>query len=412
MTMQQTLHPVVLKAPFYQQDGGAGLHRYLDADFINLFRQDVASGQFNGAHFRSWQQEERHSQWDNRPVLRLPTHRTFHLVCCEAACQHLGQPALDPQKITSAGFVIRRITPEGEQSWMLEDGEPLGWQPTPTHQADPDLDRRLRASDLLGKRRQNSAYTGEQTHPMHAILTRDDQGKNHTLLYGYLPLGGFRYHRDSTSATDPGSLTEVSEYEARALPWPFGGRHLSDNHWQESDAEQVTYGKPSPAFLALLRVLVERYQLGDQPSADNRELEQLCAGIRFYDSHYRQPGQSLLEYLKACFGHPENPLVKWLDQQEERSESGLEARRLPDPDGHGSLYGYLQVSEEQAFAFRDLLGQRYRQLVQSLAREIPVPKFGEGEHDVYRIIPFLRTGDTCGREQIVWADASTRSIPF
>ena len=412
MNMRQTLHPAVLKAPFYQQHGGAGLHRYLEADFINRFRQELTSGQFNGTNFRDWQQEEQHSRWDNRPVLRLPTHRTFHLVCCEAACQQLGQPAIDPQKIASAGFVIRRITPEGEQAWILEDGDPLGWQPAPDHQADPDLDRRLRASGLLGQRRQNAAYTGEQTHPMHAIVTRDDQGKNHTLLYGYLPLGGFRYHRDSASATDAGSLAEASEYEARALPWPFGSQHLNGNHWQDNDAEQVTHGKPSPAFLALLRVLVERYQLGDQPSAENRELEELCAGIRFYDSHYRYPGQTLLDYLKTCFRRSDNPLVKWLDEQEDRSESGLEAQRLPDTDGHGSLYGYLRVSEEQAFAFRDLLGQRYRQLVQNLTREIPVPKFGEGEHDLYRIIPFLRTEDACGREQVVWGEDSSRSIPF
>lgn len=408
MNMKQALHPVTLKAPFYQPESGAGLHRYLDADFVNRFRQDVTSGQFESPLYQ-WQDEERHSQWDQRPVLRLPTHRTFHLVCCEAACQQLGQPALDPLNITSAGFVIRRITPQGEQSWMLEDGEPLGWQPAPDHQADPDLDRRLSASGLLGERRQNPAYTGEQTHPLHSLVTRDLQGKNHTLLYGYLPLGGFRYHQDG-AATDPESLGEASEHDA--LPWPFGCTHLSDNHWQESEAEQVNRGTPTPAFVALLRVLAERYLIGDQSSPANRELENLCANIRFFDSHYRYPGQTLLDYLTACFAQSDNPLVAWLNTQQDRSESGLDPQRLPDADGHGVLYGYLSISEEQAFAFRDLLGQRYRQLVQSLAREIPVPKFGEGEHDVYRIIPFLRTPDACGRDQIVWAGEDCQSIPF
>ncbi|NMT64990.1 hypothetical protein [Marinobacter orientalis] len=430
MNMQQKLHPVKLKSPFYQHESGAGLHRYLDADFINRFRQDVVSGHLDAAHGSGWQNEESHSQWDNLPVLRLPTHRTFHLVCCEAVCDQLGQPALDPQKITSAGFVIRRITPEGQQAWMLEGGDVIGWKPAPTHSGDPDLDRRLCASGVLGKRTGNPSYTGEQTHPLHTLGTRDPEGRSRTLLFGYLPLGGFRYHQDATSAVQPESLAEAREFDAQSLHWPFGFRNRAGGQWQDNDVLQVASGQPTLAFLDLVRLLAERYRLGASSTPENKNLEQLCSGIWFHSTpdhlaaHLMKPGleeegllrqyreQTLLDYLRHCFQQAENPLVAWLDQQEERLESGAEPQRLPDSDGSGSLGWHLTLSEEQAYAFRHLLGQRYQQLVLDQAREIPVPKFGDGENDVFRVVPFLRVRNDQGREQIVWADESSQTLPF
>jgi hypothetical protein len=43
MTIAQTVHPVRIKAPFYQDGQQIALHRYLDPDFINRFRQDANS---------------------------------------------------------------------------------------------------------------------------------------------------------------------------------------------------------------------------------------------------------------------------------------------------------------------------------------------------------------------------------
>lgn len=429
MNMQQKLHPVRLNAPFYKPEGGAGLHRYLDSDFINRFRQDVISGHLDGEPFSQWQNEERHSQWDNRPVLRLPTHRTFHLVSCEAVCDQLGQPALHPRRVTSAGFVVRRITPEGEQAWMLDGGDALGWKPAPTHTGDPDLDRRLCASGVLGKRAANPSYTGEQTHPMHILSARDMEGKNHTLLYGYVPLGGFRYHRDAESPVNTDALTEAGRFDAQQLHWPFGFKNQSGGHWRDEHASQVASGETSPAFLGLLKLLVERYRVGSD-IAGNSELEELCSSIWFHDipSHVLLsiPAQELQEsdrirkyrtktvlaYLQDSFGRAQNPLIAWLDQQEERSSNGLETQPLPNPNGSGSISWHLYVSEEQALAFRQLLGQRYQQLVLEQAREIPVPKFGDGKSDLYRIIPFLRARNDQGREQIYWADEGSQTETF
>lgn len=420
MNMRQKLHPVRLNAPFYQPEGGAGLHRYLDSDFVNRFRQDVTLGHLDGHHLSQWQNEERHSQWDSLPVLRLPTHRAFHLVSCEAVCDQLGQPALDPQKVTSAGFVIRRITSEGEQAWMLEGGDALGWKPAPTHPGDPDLDRRLCASGILGKRTENPSYTGEQTHPMHALGTRDQEGKNHTLLYGYLPLGGFRYHREAESPVTPASLTEASHFDAKQMHWPFGFKNQSGGHWQNEDALQVSSGQPTQAFVDLLRLLTERYRVG-YDTKGNSELDELCSGVWFHNVSYesgsytniqRHPTKTLLNYLQDCFGHTKNPLVIWLDQQEERSDNGQQPQPLPNSNGSGALSWHLHISEEQALAFRQLLGQRYQQLVLEQAKEIPIPKFGDGKNDLYRVIPFLRARNDQGREQIYWADEGSQTEAF
>ncbi len=430
MNMQMKLHPIKLKAPFYLTGGGAGLHRYLDPDFVNRFRQDVASGHLTAVNFDGWQNEERHSQWDNRPVLRLPTHRTFHLVCCEAVCDQLGLPALDPQKITSAGFVIRRITPEGEQAWMLEGGDAIGWKPAPQNPGDPDLDRRLCANGLLGNRTSNPSFTGEQTHPLHTLGSRDSKGKLHTLLFGYLPLGGFRYHRDATSAVNSESLEQASKLDAESLRWPFGFQDGTGDHWQDTDALQVSSGQPTLAFLDLIRVLADRYRLGTPGTPENKYLETLCANIWFHDRPRHldflsgKPGpeqedmlsryhrQTLLDYLRDCFQQPENPLVAWLDQQDERSQSGAEPSPLPDSNGSGLLSWHLTLSQEQAYGFRHLLGQRYQELVLDQAREIPVAKFGDGENDVYRVVPFLRARNENGREQIIWADETSQTETF
>lgn len=98
MKTEQVLHPIKLKPPFYQEGGQCGLHRYLDAEFINRFKQDMQRRQFDLPQFNAWQQEERHSRHGQQPVLRLPLHRAFHIVSCEVVCDRFGEPALDPQK--------------------------------------------------------------------------------------------------------------------------------------------------------------------------------------------------------------------------------------------------------------------------------------------------------------------------
>ncbi|MCD9460625.1 hypothetical protein [Marinibactrum halimedae] len=298
------LHAVRLKAPYFSHENthtdayaNSALLRYLDADFINRFRQQIQQGQLNSTDTQAWLAEEQHSVHDQKPVLRLPSHRAFHVVCCEAVCHRFGEPALDPARITSAGFVIRRKDGGQEKAWIIEDGESLGWLPAPTSFRDPDLDRRLCPNGVVHARADKPAYSGEATHPLHPLDAYDEQGKRHTLLFGYLPLGGFYYERNSLAAIDGPSLSQTQDYVARALPWPFGYRNGKGQPWLSQHDKPIVKGVPSQGMFELLRLLVTRYHLGERrleeshlgqtpPQKPNAGLEAIATRLNFIEHRF------------------------------------------------------------------------------------------------------------------------------
>lgn len=438
MTSAQMLHDVRLKAPHFETGERATLLRYLDADFVARFQQDVKKQRFEQAQFADWTQEETHSPFDSKPVLRLPTHRAFHLLCCEVVCERFGRPALDPARITSAGFVIRRLRDGREQAWTLEEGEALGWRDASTGLKDPDLDRRMCANGLLQPRANQATYSGEQTHPLHVLDSTDAKGKRHTLLFGYVPLGGFYYERDAQDPFDAQSRQAVEEVAARSLPWPFGYRDGAPQAWRTDDSAQVDDGVPSTSLFELLRLLVNRYHLGEAGREANAELEALFADIWFYDDarvparlrggpfteHTRELIRGarrlpLTAYLQDCFARgDDNPLVRWIIEQEDAADraGGLDRLAqlapLPDASGNGTLTLSLKLVASDAEDIRHRLGQRFREQTLAQAREIPLPKFGQGENDVYQILPFVRSRNDQGKEQIQWGDGHCRSLQF
>ena len=102
--MLQTVHPIRLRAPFYHGDERAALHRYLDTEFINRFRQDLDQQRFQLPQFGAWLDEERHSRHDDKPVLRLPTHRAFHF--CSDKCVAIRYIAVETDRRSGPG--VRR----------------------------------------------------------------------------------------------------------------------------------------------------------------------------------------------------------------------------------------------------------------------------------------------------------------
>ena len=456
MNQRHAVHDVTLKPAFFEKGRNASLLRYLDPDFINRFQQDVQQKRFDAAQFNDWLEEERHSHHDNHPVLRLPTHRAFHIVCCEVVCNRLGTPALDPAKIASAGFVIRRQSARGQQAWILEDGEPVGWQTRQHPVADPDISRRLCPNGLLHRRTIQPAYSGEQVHPLHPVSVKDEKGKCRTLLFGYVPLGGFYYERDvRLTAADN---AEINELAIANLPWPFGYANGKNRSWDRSDRVQIDRGKPTAACAALITQLVNRYHLGEADRPENQQLETLCSQVSFYDpdvwrripiytaksqkmrsgfDHLFNDGRaeflpvstgiSFTRYLQDCFAQGEdNPLVKWVARVENLADNAGGLHRIGSmpalpavPSGHGgnaTLQDSLAFTESQAESLRSALGQRLRDLTLATSREIPLPKFGQEEEDLFRIIPFVRSyTEQSGKtkhEQITWADTSAQSTTF
>ncbi len=434
-------HPLRLVAPFYAPAGQSGLHRYLDPDFINRFRQDVLRRSFDKPQFSAWIAEDSPTD-GGEPVLRLPLHKTFHVFCCEIVCDRIGQPALDPDRIRSAGFVIRRVGADPEQAWMVEDGVALGWQAAATEQRDPDLYRRLCASGIVHRLPDPPAYNGEETHPLHVLNATDAGGRRHTLLFGYLPLGGSYYLRRPLDGVDDEARRALAEASDKALPWPFGYR--DDNRSRrtagvratpvdrftsagDTGTQVVHGGVPGRPMFELLRLLVSRYHLGESGIADNEALLGLCDRLVFDvpDRPAWQPSvpdgrvTSLGGYLRACFARGgDNPLVAWIARQEQVLEAAADLpeapplHALPMPDGQSGATMTLVVGAADAQEMRELLGQRL--LDQSLAqvREIPLPKFDRGDADLFQIVPFVRALDDDGCERLHWAEYGARSPRF
>ena len=138
-------HTPKLSTPFYADaaDPGMIVHRYFDEQFIPCFLQAAGNGQLTGNAHQAWRLEDRFGRHRDMPHLRLPVHRTFYVACTEVCCDTLGAPALSPERIVSAGFVIRRRGEGGIQRWMLRDGQALGWRSGAIPLHDPNEHRRL-----------------------------------------------------------------------------------------------------------------------------------------------------------------------------------------------------------------------------------------------------------------------------
>lgn len=407
--MANTTHPVQLTAPFYADKAQGGLHRYLDPDFVNHFRHEVSVAA------DALRTPLATTRGHAHPVLALPLHRSFHVFCCEVVCDRLGSPALDPARIESAGFAIRRIGGDEEMAWMLEDGVAIGWQPLVARDRDPDLRRRI-ASLGIGRRRNGgvaiaSSDLGEATHPLHPFAIRDADGRNHTLLFGYVPLGGSYYRLEPPTAEGDNTMREFLDEAARALPWPFGYRDVAvkrGRRWPAGERIEIAAGGvPGWPLFELLRVLVGRYHLGDEGIEENGALLALCRRLAF------EPGPTLGDYLAECAAlGGDNPLVAWLADGEARRElPGAVPGALPRA-GNAHPVGELAISAADAQELRELLGQRLQVKVSESAREIPLPRFGQDEDDVFRIVPFVRSRDDCGCVHIHWGDDAACSIAF
>lgn len=422
-------HPVRLGRPWFAGAGGASLHRYLDDDFIPRFLTDLGAGRILDPALSEWWRTDRFGAHDRRLILRLPVHRTFYLVVCEAACDRLGHPALDPGRIASAGFVIRRVGGSPELAWMLEDGEPLGWLPTPGEDRDPDLGRRpcRRGGSRAGDT--GLAFNGEETYPLHPTLARDAGGRSHCLLYGFLPLGGQSLPRGSPF--DAAAGQEAVAEDRRGLPWPFGYPGGTPPAWEAGrDARQVARGIPTAAFAGLVRLLVGRYHLGEAqtPGAaaedPNGPLAVQARETQLVHPQTGRPLFSLWDYLESCFATgAKNPLVDW----SARLDRAINAAggfgvlgtppRLPDrprgaPVPGATLDADLRIGSADAQEWRALLGARLLDQARRTGFEVPRPKFGQGEADLYQVVPFVRTLEESGIERLTWAAAAGRSATF
>ncbi|MBV8441516.1 MAG: hypothetical protein JO312_13315, partial [Hyphomicrobiales bacterium] len=265
MVIARESHDVAVLAPWYVTGPQAvAIHRYLDPGFVAQFQADVSSAPQNNAHLFDWQSEDQVSATDTRLKLRRPVHRTFHMLAWEASCKMATAPAgyaaIAPEKIASAGFVLRDVsnaTGFSPLGFQIVKGKPQGWAPIHCINADPDAARHVRSLSLVPRQATPSpGYTGEETYPLHPLSVMAG-GRPHTLLYGYLPIGGGDYVPQAAPSSPTGAPTEE-------LPWPFGliGHPGGPPTTYVSD-QQIVSGQIQPAMAAFLRLLLGRYQLAD-----------------------------------------------------------------------------------------------------------------------------------------------------
>ncbi|MEW6218536.1 MAG: hypothetical protein AB1634_03260 [Thermodesulfobacteriota bacterium] len=406
-------HVPCLHSPSYAEPGdGTVLHRYLDDQFIPQFLDDAAAGRLTGNAGQDWRHQDRFGKLNDLPHLRLPVHRTFYVACCEVSCQRPGFPAFDPARIQSAGMVVRRLGPDGPERWLLRQGQAMGWRGGVFADQEPSELRRLLVKGLVRPRVPEPPYSGEESYPLHPLfLDRPGFGgrsRKHTLLYGYLPLGGsFR-----SAASRPPALAEGEALDPGLLHlWPFGTDGVAP--WQPETGLQMEAGRPTASLAGLLATLLQVLRIEEDTLA-NEALRTLLGRIRLYEAPpYRDPftGRfvipetavtgSLLAYLDATV----DPLQAWL-ADDQRSLPAAASFPLPGRGGTGSLGEWLYVTEDEAATMRELLAIRTGQLAAVQADDLPIPRFGQGKDEIFFVQPFLRYLDERGCERLAWGPAS------
>lgn len=414
-------HAAELQAPFYQDGSGAvALHRYLEPGFVDAFNADVqalaAGGLAPGAHF-AWQQEDRFAGIA-ATCLRHPITGTFYLVSVEAVCGIAGKPALDPKRIRSAGFVVRRCESDGSTSqWLTVRGAAVGWQPTEGGDLDPDHDRRATGVSPTPA----PPYTGEQTHPLQPQVVSEAGGRAHTILSGYLPVGGGAAKpvaRPGAGGSIPADqLAGLRQQLSGSRAWPFG---TPARTWADGDGELIASGVPTRDFFKLLADLVHRHRLGIVAGGDNAALEAALADWQLVRTdligldQWLRPVlqtsvQGVMDWLRAQLAplasDGASALHDLLGRQDVllgQAASGV----LPGLELGGSIQDWtLSVGEAQAAALRGALLVRDLAAIDATVGGAPLPRFSHADDERFVVVPFVRwAGAAC--THVAWGRPS------
>ena len=402
-------HDVAFLKPWYAAGRDVALHRYFDADFVDRFNNDVLDA---SPDLLRWEQEDRDST-GTVLKLRRPVHRTFHLVAAEIACRLPGSPALGPEKVASAGFVVRSRQKDGIKGFRLVRGRPAGWQ-TIDESADPDASRQLQSYGVkLPAVPARPGYTGEETYPLHAGLVQPQGGRAHTLLFGYLPIGGEEYAPPIATATNAGDMPEE-------LPWPFGLLNHPNGPppWTIAAEQQVMQGEARSPLAALLRVLLNRYRLGDpaaRQSTDNAAIFAILDRLTFHiDPPFPFVAPDLRDWAaRTPFVANGAPLTlgELVANADFASTVGAAmtnadpASAVQLPAGFVPADVSLLIGETDAAALRSALQLRLAGAWTAAVGQFPVPKYPPGDTQ-FMVRPFVRTIRPDGCERITWGNYS------
>ena len=202
MVVETSRHPVVLRgAEAHRGSRGPLLLERTDADFLAAVLSELETGGEKALPAIASDPPDPRlpKDRDSNKVLKLqqPVHRTFYIALFEIVCDIFGQPRLDPQRIDSAGLVIRRIANDRMQGWR-EGGKQLkGWIDfRSSADADMDPDPKLRPALSAGHPeidRQLALNFGlgplsETFSPLFVAPPAVCEATGRTIVYGLVPL--------------------------------------------------------------------------------------------------------------------------------------------------------------------------------------------------------------------------------
>lgn len=192
-------HPILIGAPRDMSGGGKpALLQRNDEDFIESTLEDLRSHAarrtLDGLRARATNEQG---------TLKLfqPIQRQFHVAVVEAWCDLPGTPRIDPDKVDSAGMVLRRIGANGAlEGWMRSRGRVRGWMPLSRvggDGSDPGAMRRLQSGltgvpdidrQLTGFALENAdSLLNEHVVPMYVAPPDVCLDAAKTLFYGIVP---------------------------------------------------------------------------------------------------------------------------------------------------------------------------------------------------------------------------------
>ena len=236
-----------------------------------------------------------------------PLQRVFNMVVLEAFCDMPGQPRLDPKKIDSSGFVLRRVQGSRHLAWLKAGTKVFGWEAVDEH-LDPAHDRRGPAVTLghplldarapsqqkvrsLGSARLAAAKVpvGEDIQPLFVAPPDVCDGAGKTVLFGTLRVASGELTETPAAAPAFGSdqaeknllRADLSVFlkETGALAMPLARRSFSTE-----DALLAARGAASaitkPEFDSLAGVLTMLQQLQSEFDAFSASSSNLQTALK------------------------------------------------------------------------------------------------------------------------------------
>lgn len=273
-------------------------------------------------------------------VLQLfqPVHQTFHVALLDVSCNSYGRPRLDPDRIESAGLVVRRVAVGSDgkpvdavEGWVQEGRAIRGWISFPTkahEELDPEPERRrfeLRAGHPEIDRRLalqfgNSALRlgRESTSSLFVAPPDVCRAVGRTLLYGVIPVTSFEVS-ERPAQTPPFDQTWFDENLRGHLPTflrsgvpvtiPRKGALLTPADADPDQLDQPGNSELKNFVLALRQVKLEFGAFDDRPErAQNRVLFELLNQVTLdpNTADTRKMGDFLKEATRVLVDSPKD----------------------------------------------------------------------------------------------------------